>query len=304
MPLPPFVTRNALDPSALPSKPSIRPEKSWSQSHPDCWVAGIDEAGRGPLAGPVVAAAVVFSFSKKRPSGINDSKKMTHEQRVGLAEEIKSTALAWGIGRAEPWEIDAINILQATKLASCRAIETANELLGKGQGQKIGALVTDALDLPNYPCPQLALIKGDQRSVSVAAASILAKVERDEIVCRVAQEYPDYGWIENKGYPTPDHRRALELHGPSSWHRFSYKPVHVLTTQVVRSRACERILTLAFSTQPQDFEAVASLIAEFEAATKLIPAEDRRFLATELGARFSEFVKKNTNFSLEIAANP
>ncbi|MGF1572771.1 MAG: ribonuclease HII [Sumerlaeia bacterium] len=306
MPLPEFVTRSTIDPSKQPKSPSILPEKRWGKLHNSIYVAGIDEAGRGPLAGPVVASAVVFNLSGKPPKGINDSKKLTHEQRVLLAEQIKNASVAWGVGRAEPWEIDEINILQATKLAAVRAIEQANTMLAAvvGLHAAIDCLVTDALDLPAYPCPQLMLIKGDQRSTSVAAASILAKVTRDEIMCRFADQYPNYGWRINKGYPTPEHRRALLELGPSSWHRFSYKTVSACTLPVVRSAAFQRLFALGSNLQVEEKERFQGVINELERCRMDIPQEDFNHLRLLLGNVFSEIVKKNTNFSLESAANP
>lgn len=305
MPLPPFVTRSKIDPRKLPAAPSIRPEKEWSALHPNLWVAGIDEAGRGPLAGPVIAAAVVFSFNQKRPVGINDSKKLTHQERVRLSMLIKNSALAWGIGHAEPWEIDQHNILAATKIAATRAVHQANNRLnGFIPGPQIGALVTDALDLPDYPCPQLALIKGDQRSISVAAASILAKVERDQLLLKHSREFPDYGWASNKGYPTKDHCKALELHGPCSWHRFSYKPVALQPKPLVRSISCQKLEQQFLETSPVDVKEISNLALLLKKAAETLIAEDHRYLTNLFASRFSEFVKKNTNFSLESTINP
>jgi ribonuclease HII len=282
----------------LPQRPSILPEKQMSASHPGCWIAGIDEAGRGPLAGPVFAGAVIFDFQEKRPAGLQDSKQLSQEARQDLYLQIQSKALAWGIGHAEPWEIDEFNILNATRLAAERALQQASKMLWAKRGVPIGALVTDALSLPNFPapgspCPQRGLIKGDARSSSIAAASILAKVERDACMLQLAQLFPEYGWTENKGYPTPDHLKALKANGPCSIHRFNYKPVATALEQhpeVRRSPGFKRwIEALEGSEGP---------------ALPFLPVEEYRFLEAYYGGAFTEFVKKNTNFPLEFPSLP
>ena len=295
------VDRPAKRPSGgfvLPRRPSIIPEKQMSALYTDCWVAGVDEAGRGPLAGPVFAGAVVFDFQEKRPAGLQDSKQVPEEARQELSLQIKSKALAWGIGRAEPWEIDRLNILNATRLAAERALHQASQMLQQKRGSGIGALVTDALSLPNFPtpgspCPQRGLIKGDARSSSIAAASILAKVERDACMLELAELFPEYGWSENKGYPTPDHLNALKANGPCSIHRYSYKPVATALEQhsVVRRSP-------GFQTWKEALEGATFTTLPF------LPVEEYRYLASEYDGVFSEFVKKNTNFPLEFPLLP
>ena len=177
------------------------------------YVAGIDEAGRGPLAGPVVAAAVVLN-PEVPIYGLDDSKKLSETVREALYAEIMDKALSVGIGYATSAEIDEINILQATKLASKRALETM-EIDPQ-------ALLLDALELDNCAVSQLSLIKGDQRSVSIAAASIIAKVTRDHYMKRLALQYPDYGFDTHKGYGTERHYEALRRYGRISEHRASF----------------------------------------------------------------------------------
>lgn len=180
-------------------------------------VTGVDEAGRGPIAGPVVAAAVILNPAKI-PAGIQDSKKLSETKREALFDEICSQALAYGIAEASVGEIDQINILQASLLAMRRAVE-------KLSPAPQHALI-DGNKLPlHLPCPATAIVKGDSISLSIAAASILAKVTRDRIMHQLATEYPDYGWAENAGYPTPDHLARLAQFGFTPHHRQSFGPV-------------------------------------------------------------------------------
>lgn len=176
-------------------------------------VAGIDEAGRGPLAGPVVAAAVVLNPAVPI-YGLDDSKKLSEPVREALYAEIMEKALSVGIGYATSVEIDEINILQATKLAAKRALETMDI--------DPQALLLDALELENCTVSQLSLVKGDQRSVSIAAASIIAKVTRDHYMKRLALQYPDYGFDAHKGYGTERHYEALRQYGRIPEHRASF----------------------------------------------------------------------------------
>ncbi len=182
-------------------------------------VCGVDEAGRGPWAGPVSAGAVILD-PEKVPAGLNDSKKLTAKARERLEIEIKATALAWGVGLASPQEIDEINILQATGLAMRRAMA--------------GLKITPAFALVdgNYrfdlPCPLQPIVKGDALSASIAAASILAKVERDRIMMAADLDYPEYGFAGHKGYHAASHVAALKAHGPCPIHRMSWAPIRAL----------------------------------------------------------------------------
>jgi ribonuclease HII len=178
-------------------------------------IAGLDEAGRGSLFGPVVAAAAILN-PKRRIVGLDDSKKLRPERRRQLAERIREHAIAWAIAEVDASRIDAWNIYQASRQAMAAA-------LGR---LYIAAdyLLIDALEL-DLPIEQRALIHGDARSVSIAAASILAKVERDRLMAEWDLEYPQYGLAHNKGYGTPDHLEALRTFGPSPLHRFSFAPV-------------------------------------------------------------------------------
>lgn len=179
-------------------------------------VAGVDEAGRGPLAGPVVAAAVILD-PDRIPPGLNDSKRLTPARREALAPEIRAQAL-WALGLASVQEIDALNILRASHLAMCRALAAL-------PARPDLALVDGNLLPRELPCPGQAVVKGDSRSLSIAAASILAKVERDRIMAGLDRECPGYGWAENAGYPTASHRQALIRLGPTPHHRRSFGPV-------------------------------------------------------------------------------
>jgi ribonuclease HII len=180
------------------------------------WIAGVDEAGRGPLAGPVMAAAVILPPGLII-KGLTDSKKLTEKKRELLFEIIKEQAFAWSIGRAEVEEIDRINILQATFLAMQRAIA----------GLKVvpHLALIDGNRSPILACETRAIIQGDLTEPSISAASVLAKVARDREMVLLDQVYPAYGFAKHKGYPTVDHIAALVKYGPSKIHRLSYAPV-------------------------------------------------------------------------------
>jgi ribonuclease HII len=189
-------------------------------------VAGVDEAGRGPLAGPVVAAAVVLPPGG-RIAGVDDSKRLVPEERERLFEVIQAGAMAVGIAVVDHLTIDRINILEATRLAmgqALAALEVEPELV-----------LTDYVTVPGLGCPQRNLVDGDRRSASVAAASIIAKVTRDRIMQEADREYPVYGFGRHKGYPTPEHRLALELHGPCALHRRTFAGIWSQMTLFSRS---------------------------------------------------------------------
>ncbi|MGI4758836.1 MAG: ribonuclease HII [Janthinobacterium lividum] len=181
-------------------------------------IAGVDEVGRGALFGPVVAAAVVLPLRTTRLQklGLRDSKQLTREERESLDREIRKCAVAVGIGEVDSETIDRINIYQASRLAMCLAVDslpcTPDHLL------------IDAMRL-DHACAQTKLIYGDSLSVSIAAASVIAKVHRDAQLRAWDQEHPQYGLASHKGYATPEHRRALEQHGPTPLHRRSFAPV-------------------------------------------------------------------------------
>jgi len=179
-------------------------------------VAGVDEVGRGPLAGPVIAAAVILDPG--RPiEGLADSKVLTPARRTRLCSEIQQRAAYWAIGRAEVEEIDRLNILQASLLAMRRAVLALQVLPER-------ALV-DGNRCPELPCPAEAVVKGDARVPAIAAASILAKVIRDREMCELDRLYPAYGFASHKGYPSRRHLAALSEHGVSPVHRRSFAPV-------------------------------------------------------------------------------
>lgn len=177
--------------------------------------AGCDEAGRGCLAGPVVAAAVIFPKDYKNQQ-LNDSKQLTEEERVELRKEIISDALTYGIGVASAGEIDEINILNASYLAMHRAIDQLKEqpelLLIDGNRYK------SHNDIP-YEC----IVKGDGKYLSIAAASVLAKTHRDDLMRQLALEFPGYSWETNVGYPTPAHREGIRQNGVTPFHRMSFQ---------------------------------------------------------------------------------
>jgi len=180
-----------------------------------CRIAGVDEVGRGCLFGPVYAAAVILD--PRRPvRGLADSKILTAERREGLADRIRATALAFAIGFATAAEIDRINIYQASRLAMLRAVEAIQPACDY--------LLVDAITI-DFLVPQQALIHGDARVRSIAAASIVAKVERDRVMTEFDSEYPGYGMAQHKGYATPEHMEALLRLGPTPLHRRSFAPV-------------------------------------------------------------------------------
>lgn len=179
-------------------------------------VAGVDEVGRGPLVGAVVTAAVILD--PERPIfGLNDSKKLSEKRRVTLYHEIKEKALAWSLGRAEPHEIDELNILHATMLAMQRAVA--------GLAISPEFVLIDGNRCPQLPMPSLAVVKGDSRVAEISAASILAKVTRDAEMAALDLIFPQYGFAQHKGYPTAFHLEKLAEHGATEHHRRSFAPV-------------------------------------------------------------------------------
>lgn len=182
-------------------------------------VCGVDEAGRGPLAGPVFAAAVVLDL-RCSISGIDDSKKLTPALRTRLASEIKAGALAWQVASASVEEIDRLNILQASLLAMRRAVE--------GLSVAPDQVLVDGLHCPKLACPAIAVVHGDARVEAIAAASIIAKTERDAEMMRLHEIYPQYGLDSHKGYGTRAHFDALRRYGICAIHRRSFDPVRVL----------------------------------------------------------------------------
>jgi len=179
-------------------------------------IAGVDEAGRGPLAGPVVAAAVILD-ELKPIKGLDDSKKLSPATRERLFDEIRAKALCCAIAEASVEEIDTLNILQATMLAMRRAVE--------GLRLKPGKVLVDGNRLPVLRIAAEAIIQGDAKVQAISAASILAKVHRDRLCLLLHEQHPHYGFDEHKGYPTPEHLAALRAHGACSHHRRSFAPV-------------------------------------------------------------------------------
>jgi ribonuclease HII len=212
--------RQKFDPSLIPEKPDLTHEVAlWQQGF--TLVAGVDEAGRGALAGPVAAGAVILPFDQpdlmSQLNGVRDSKVMTAAERDKWAEKIKAAAAAWAVGMASADEIDRIGILPATCLAASRALDNL--------GVTPGYILVDYLTLPNLVTPQTALVKGDARSLSIAAAAILAKTARDTVLVAFDRDFPGYGFAQHKGYATLSHRQALIGLGPCNQHRRTFAPV-------------------------------------------------------------------------------
>jgi len=208
-----------IDPSLIPEVPDLSFEQSlWKEGI--LLIAGIDEAGKGCLAGPVTAAAVILPRLEKLPdlfSGIHDSKQLSRELREREQKVIEENSLDWGVGYASNLEIDQYGIAPATRLAVSRALAELNN--------QPEHLLVDYIVLPNNSLSQTRLVKGDARSLSIAAASILAKTHRDALMISLAEKYPAYDLGGNKGYGTAAHRKAIRKFGPSPLHRMSFAPI-------------------------------------------------------------------------------
>ncbi len=192
------------------------PDYSFENAAPFQPVCGVDEAGRGPWAGPVVAGAAILNVATA-PAGLNDSKALSAAKREGLFDALQGQIIGVGIASVE--EIDRLNILNATYLAMLRAVAALSVAPAY-------ALIDGNRIPPDLPCPAEAVVKGDARSLSIAAASIVAKVTRDRIMSDLALEFPGYGWERNAGYGVPAHADALKQLGVTPHHRRSFKPIH------------------------------------------------------------------------------
>ncbi|MEM6415163.1 MAG: ribonuclease HII [Pseudomonadota bacterium] len=195
----------------MPAKPTFDIENEF-----DGLIAGVDEAGRGPLAGPVVAGAVILN-PNCTPAGLRDSKTLTEKRRRELSAALWKTARI-GVGVASVNEIDTMNILRATLLAMTRAVANLPA--------PPSACIVDGSIKPRLPCPAYAVVKGDAKSLSIAAASIIAKVTRDRMMRELARDYPEYSWEKNKGYGAPAHQAALDTYGVTPHHRRSFAPIY------------------------------------------------------------------------------
>jgi ribonuclease HII len=188
-------------------------------------IAGLDEAGRGAWAGPVAAGAVILPLDDpalaEKLHGVTDSKLCTPRQRDAYYEVIREVALAWAVAQVPAWRIDEIGIVPSTRQAMIQCIADLDP--------SPNALLIDALKLPEIALPQRAIKRGDLQSLSIAAASILAKVTRDRAMIALSERYPNYGFARHKGYGTPQHRLALQTHGPLALHRWSFAPVKALS---------------------------------------------------------------------------
>lgn len=199
-----------------------RERAAWSAGH---ILVGLDEVGRGPLAGPVVAAAIAFAPDARRINGVRDSKVLSARARETLAGRIRERALCLGIGAASPREIDRYNIRRATALALRRAFDA----LDPPPDDRPLTILLDGLPLPEFGMPHEALVDGDALCYSVAAAGIVAKTVRDRLMIRLSARHSGYGWERNMGYGTSDHLAALRQQGPTRHHRSSFAPVSQLT---------------------------------------------------------------------------
>jgi len=203
-------------------------------------VIAVDEAGRGPLAGPVVAGAVAFE-GPCRVKGVNDSKCLKPAHRAALVPKIQAAVRACAVGIATAEEIDTLNILEATRLATQRAIESVIAALGEPPA----ILLTDALTLPAFTCPVVPIIRGDARVRAIGAASILAKEHRDALMRRLHRQWPMYGFDQHFGYPTPLHRDRIGSHGPSTIHRLTFRGAQRVKGKPLRlSRLQQHLLRL------------------------------------------------------------
>lgn len=192
-------------------------------------IAGLDEAGAGPWAGPVAAGCVVLDPARTDAlKGVYDSKQISEKKREAMVPRIEENVLAFAVAFASPEEIDRINIRQACLLAMRRALEAVEAKLGAAQH-----LLIDARKLEGVRCPQSAIVRGDSASLSIAAASILAKVQRDHLMLEASKQYPQYGFERHKGYGTADHKQALVEHGPCPLHRRSFSPIRDMLAEVV-----------------------------------------------------------------------
>jgi ribonuclease HII len=211
----------------MPPRPTLTRERAvWAEEQ---LLVGVDEAGRGPLAGPVVAAAVVFPRGCSAVRGLRDSKVLPASVRARLAERIRCRVVAFGIGAASAHEIDRYNIRVATAIAMRRAIAGLFRRYTLGQPYRI---LIDGLPLPEIGYPHDALIDGDARCQSISAAAILAKTVRDLLMHRLATRHPGYGWHTNVGYGTEEHQEGIEALGPTRHHRLTFSPLAQLTLQL------------------------------------------------------------------------
>jgi len=211
-----------IDPALIPDAPNLEFEESlWNAGIKR--IVGIDEAGRGALAGPVAAAAVILPAEKNielELQGVRDSKEMNASQRESWAQTIRELVLEFGVGLASSDEIDNLGIVPATRLAAQRAVQSIS--------LSPDYLLLDYLFLPDLPIPQPSLIKGDARSLSIAAASVLAKTSRDARMLELDRQYTGYGFADNKGYGTKVHRNSISVLGPSPVHRMSFAPMRCM----------------------------------------------------------------------------
>jgi ribonuclease HII len=251
----------------MPRRCSFKLELDYPQP-----LAGVDEAGCAPLAGPVVAAACILDRAKF-PRGIDDSKNLPIEKREALYVKLVKCS-AWGVGIASVEEIDTINIYWARMLAMTRAVEAL--------GQEPAWVLVDGNGLPKWQRPSKAIVDGDAKCRSIAAASIIAKVTRDRLMAELAREYPGYGWETNRGYGTPQHQRALHWLGPTPHHRRSFAPVRAIAARHAQpDLVFEIVETESSAPHPPPIESGLSIVTQHlveqlpPAASEKRPAADR-----------------------------
>ena len=223
-----------------------------------------------------MAAAVIWDLDGRRPTGLNDSKVLSSNTREKLYKKITRQALAWGVGICHSHEIDLINILEATREAARRALAVLPV--------QPGALVTDALQIPGVDLPQLPIIKGDSKSSSIAAASILAKVTRDRMMDAYHGEFPMFGWNSNRGYGTRDHYEALEAYGPTSLHRLTFNGVGFFSHEPLRSITFHQLIK-QLDAAPPAIDVHSALRSRVESAREVLPPRDFEFLLEAIEKR-------------------
>ena len=236
-------------------------------------VAGIDEAGRGPLAGPVVAAAVILDPARK-VRGLRDSKLMTPEQRESVAAVIRERAIAWAVASSDVGEIDALNILRATLLAMRRAFDGLSV-------RPVEALV-DGDRCPQLACPAYPIVKGDRDIAAISAASIIAKTTRDAMLDAMDKEYPGYGFASHKGYPTPEHKAAIVKLGVADVHRMSFPALHELQGEF--STRFYDLRTQLFAAETRD--ALGALEASFKSCASSMEERESKKLKLLISRRW------------------
>lgn len=275
-----------------PDPQSLRPKQLWPDPLPELW-AGLDEVGRGPLAGVVTAAAVVLPPGEYPAclDELDDSKCLTCEQRERLSKSIKEVSVAYSIAHVSPNEIDEVNILNASMKAMRQALD--------GLNIEVQFAFVDGNRLPDLPCRGQAVIKGDSRVASIAAASVLAKVERDRIMTELDEEHPVYGFKWNKGYGTQFHYQALNFFGPSCIHRQSFRPVRN-AKESSRERQASLLEALLFLRELESLEQMEGCFNEPAVKKQCQRRDSSAFLRRYVEMRKKELKSLQEGLSIEI----